>query len=252
MVGRRRAAGGFPPGWKKLHAHDCRSVLEIGCFAGGLSRVVRDDAGNARIEWFGIEPSSSAAVAARENGVDVIAGSLGDPRVRQFYGRFDAVVAIDVIEHLVDLRTFFCEAVNILKPSGVVLLATGAIDSIPAGSRATWNYVVMPEHVVFMSRRLANHIASAFGLQLIKFERYRHGVTSVPQSIRFVARSWISAILRRVPWQILSRRLRQRRGVGWTPTKTHDHCLVCWQKVTGETDRCTEVGSAYPDHGTVK
>jgi 2-polyprenyl-3-methyl-5-hydroxy-6-metoxy-1,4-benzoquinol methylase len=236
----------------ELLSHGCRSVLEIGCFAGALSQAVTENSSNSKIEWFGIEPSSPAAAAARNNGVDVIAGSLSDPQVTQFYGRFDAVVAIDVFEHLVDLRAFFTTVVRLLKPSGVVLVATGAIDSIPAGSRAAWNYVAMPEHMVFMSVPLANHVSRTFGLQLLKFERYRHGVVSGRQSVRFVARSWLSAILRQVPWQLLSRRLRQRRGVGWTPVRKYDHCLVCWQKGSGKTARDPQFDSARAERKTVQ
>lgn len=236
----------------ELLAYGCRSVLEIGCFSGALSLAVRERAGGSSFKWFGIEPSSSAAATARNNGVDVIAGSLSDPRVKDFYGSFDAVVAIDVFEHLVDLPKFFNEIKGLLKPSGVVLVATGAIDSIPSRSRAVWNYVAMPEHMVFMSRPLANHFSKAFGLQLLKFERYQHGFFSFQQSIRFVARSWLSAILRPLPWKFLPRRLRQRRGVGWTPVRTRDHCLVCWQKVSGEADRSIRFDSAHLDRITVQ
>jgi len=211
---------------RELVARECRSVLEIGCFTGELSKNICD----SRIEWFGIEPSSLASAAARENGVQVIAACLSDPRVKQFYGRFDAIVAVDVFEHLVDLRAFFYEVISLLRPSGVVIVATGAIDAIPSRLQAAWNYVAMPEHMVFMSLPLANHVSRVFGLQLLKYERYRHGAVSLQQSARILARSSLSAILRQLPWRFLPRFLWHRRGVGWTPATTRDHCLVCWEK----------------------
>lgn len=139
------------------------------------------------------------------------------------------MVVIEVFEHLIGLRAFFGEDVRLHETSGVVIDVIGAINAIPAGSRAVWHYVAMPEPMVFMSSELANHFFHAFGLQLLKCERYRDGAVSVRQSVRVMARSWLSEILRQLQWQMLPRG--QRRGVGRTSVTTRDLCLVGWEEV---------------------
>lgn len=74
------------------------SVLEVGCATGGLLEAL-SRRGCGRL--YGREPSPVCARAARERrGLDVAVGSLLDVDPR---GPFDAVVMIDVLEHVVDL-----------------------------------------------------------------------------------------------------------------------------------------------------
>lgn len=215
---------------REIRSRDCRTVMEIGCFAGSLSRMLQRQREEPQIEWFGIEPSAQAATVARHNGVTVIAGSIDEPQVRDYYQRFDAVVAIDVFEHLVDLQSFFREAVRLLKPFGLLIVTTGAIDAIASNRQGSWNYVAMPEHMVFMSMKLATYLADSFGLRLLKYERFRHRPVSVRQALRSMGSSALSAVLQPLPWSSLSPCLRKRRGVGWISVATRDHCFVCWER----------------------
>lgn len=124
-----------------------RRVLDVGCFNGALLTFLGD-------EWrkFGVEPSKDAADLARQRGVDILATTLDDldPGV----GQFDAVLAIDVVEHVAEPMPLFKQFSDLLAPGGVLLILTGD-NQAPAWKlqRSFYWYCSLPEHVSFSTLR---------------------------------------------------------------------------------------------------
>jgi 2-polyprenyl-3-methyl-5-hydroxy-6-metoxy-1,4-benzoquinol methylase len=73
------------------------AVLDVGCGAGGVGRTVRRRAERL----VGIELVPAAAEAAREAYDDVHVGTV-EAALPSLAGRFDTILAYDVLEHLAD------------------------------------------------------------------------------------------------------------------------------------------------------
>lgn len=92
-------------------------ILDLGCGDGRFLASLPDSASR-----FGTELSSGAAAKAREYGVeilkheDVLAGR---------HGTFDAVVMIDLFEHLSDPQGFISSVLPVIKDGGYLGIATG-------------------------------------------------------------------------------------------------------------------------------
>jgi SAM-dependent methyltransferase len=90
------------------------SVLDVGCGAGAVGRLLRDE-GAERLT--GIEVDADAAAAARSVYDEVAEGTVEDvlPELR---GPFDAILCYDVLEHLVDPQAVLAKLRRLAAPGG--------------------------------------------------------------------------------------------------------------------------------------
>lgn len=95
-------------------ATDVRSVLEVGAGGGEFARLMADDPRIDRV--VAVEPQPLAVDHPR---IEVVSGSFEQVTVKD---PVDAVVAFEVLEHLVDPSAFFALARRSLRPGGVLLL----------------------------------------------------------------------------------------------------------------------------------
>lgn len=131
-------------------------LLDVGCFEGRFLWAARASGW----ETSGTEISPAAVAFARDEwGLDVRLGALGDVSFRD--GEFDAVVLLDVVEHLPDPRRTLEEVHRVLRDGGVVYVWTPNFDSLTrrfAGRR--WGAVVFPWHLyLFSAETLARMMA---------------------------------------------------------------------------------------------
>lgn len=118
---------------------DCRRVLEVGCGAGELGRVLKERGCFVA----GVELVPEAAEAARRRldqvvTADVEAGPLPFPP-----GSFDAVVFADVLEHLLDPWRVLRQTADLLAPGGRVIASIPNVqnaDVIWRLLRGRWDY----------------------------------------------------------------------------------------------------------------
>lgn len=139
-----------------------RRVLDVGCFNGAMLEYFGDN-----WERFGVEPSREAAELAGRRGVTVLADTLEnlDSSARDF----DVILAIDVVEHLVEPVPFFCHVSKRLRPGGIFLLLTGNTDSRAWRMQGSmyW-YCSLPEHVSFYNRASLRKLGSVSGLECVE------------------------------------------------------------------------------------
>lgn len=101
-----------------------RDVLDLGCAGGFMAEAMAQRGANVT----GIDPAAGAIDAARAHartgglriGYDVGVGEA----LPYDAARFDAVVCVDVLEHVADLAKVLSEIARTLRPGGVFLFDT--------------------------------------------------------------------------------------------------------------------------------
>jgi SAM-dependent methyltransferase len=153
-------------------------LIEIGCAYGFFLEAAKP--------WFevcGIELADDAAAHCRRNGLDVVTGSADRATLRAL-GPADAIVLLDVIEHLPDPHETLALCARQLSADGVLMLTTGDFGSPLArlaGPR--WRLMTPPQHLWFFTAASLSALAGRAGLRV---ERLDHPWKLVPLSlIRF-------------------------------------------------------------------
>ena len=121
---RDHAAEHFRRDSKKLGCLKGLRMLDIGCGAGILTEPL------ARLgaEMSGIDPAAENIAAARAHAAE--SGAIVDYRdttaeaLAQAGEQFDVVLAMEVVEHVVDVRDFVATCASLVKPGGLFFAAT--------------------------------------------------------------------------------------------------------------------------------
>jgi SAM-dependent methyltransferase len=150
-------------------------LLELGCAYGFFLQEAK-----RHFEVAGIELAEEPAAHARRSGLDVTSGIADAPTLARL-GRFDAIVLLDVIEHLPDPHATLALCTEHLAPGGIIVLTTGDFASPPARLLGSgWRLMTPPQHLWFFTpesmRRLGTRLALAV-------ERVDHPWKIVPLSL---------------------------------------------------------------------
>jgi SAM-dependent methyltransferase len=150
-------------------------ILDVGCMFGFLLDEARDRGLTAH----GVELSASAAEVAAARGHDVFIGTIeGFGATRpESGGRFAAIFAQHVLEHVPDPRGFLEVARGLLAPGGKLVLCVPNFEArlrrlAPSG----WGWYQVPVHLHHFSRRALRRLLSDAGLE-VAAERTRGGDT---------------------------------------------------------------------------
>ena len=121
---RDQAAARFERDTRKLDCLNGLRILDIGCGAGILSEPL------ARLgaDVVGIDPASEnievAKTHAEESGVKVDYRATTAEELAAKSEQFDIVLAMEVVEHVVDVPTFIKTCTSMVKPGGLMVAAT--------------------------------------------------------------------------------------------------------------------------------
>lgn len=115
---RLRHFAGAVPDWHGL------DVLDLGCAGGFMAEAVAKR--GARVT--GIDPAHEAVAAARAHaigeGLDIAYDEGSGEALPYADASFDAVVCVDVLEHVADLDAVLSEIARVLRPGGWFLFDT--------------------------------------------------------------------------------------------------------------------------------
>jgi len=121
---RDRAAEHFGRDPKLLGCLKGLRLLDIGCGGGLLAEPL------ARLgaDMVGIDPAAENVVIARahaaETGVTVDYRTTLAETLAEAGERFDVVLAMEVVEHVVDVPSFVATCASMVKPGGLLMMAT--------------------------------------------------------------------------------------------------------------------------------
>lgn len=126
---------------------DGRLLLDVGAYTGVFVDIAAQHGWNA---W-GVEPSTWAVEQAREQGLQMVLGTLEEADFPA--ERFDVITMWDVIEHVTDPLATLSAAWQRLEPGGYLVVHTMDLDSLFArlmGKRWPW---FMEMHLTYFTRR---------------------------------------------------------------------------------------------------
>ncbi len=210
------------------------AILDFGCSSGRLlSRLTK------RHRCYGFEPNAEAAQAATAAGLTMLPDLMADPAATPV---FDAVVLVDVFEHLATPAATLDILLGRLRPGGRLVLATGNGDA-PACrlDPARFWYFRTIEHVCMLTQRFARWFAESRRLELVVWERACHYEPTwrewLFQHARWFA-YWSFHAPRPSPLRHLLRFLPGlRRTSGWTQPPhfvlSRDHAVTAFRREAG-------------------
>jgi SAM-dependent methyltransferase len=141
-------------------------VLDLGC-GGGHNGALLKKAGAREVVGVELDPG-----AAREARKRLDAAELGDEP-------FDAILASDVLEHLLDAEGVLARAVTRLRPGGAVVLSLPNISNVYVFSQLllkTWprrgSGIFDRTHVRFFAKRDMVRLLQGAGLRVLRVEPY--------------------------------------------------------------------------------
>jgi 2-polyprenyl-3-methyl-5-hydroxy-6-metoxy-1,4-benzoquinol methylase len=135
-------------------------MLDVGCGHG----LLLSEATARGWQATGLELSRSSASHARRLGLEVLEQTISQAELAP--QSFDAIVAVDLIEHLHEPRDFVRRCHELLVPGGALLIATPDPESPVARlfGRRWWGYI--PAHLHLLPRRMLRELVAAEGFLL--------------------------------------------------------------------------------------
>jgi 2-polyprenyl-3-methyl-5-hydroxy-6-metoxy-1,4-benzoquinol methylase len=147
-------------------------VLEIGCGTGATLAALRS---TGRCSWtMGVELVESAAREARGTVNDVRVGDIETMDLALEPGSFDAILCLDVLEHLVDPWAVVRRLATALRPRGTLIASLPNVRNfrviIPLLLMGRWTYADSGQldqtHLRFFTRRSAIELVAQSGLNV--------------------------------------------------------------------------------------
>lgn len=131
-----------------------RDVLEVGCGRGVTGRLIQERLG-CRVTGVELNP-----VVAREAARHLHRVIQGDVQTLDLEGRYDTVIALELVEHLVDSESFLARVRELLAPGGRAIFSIpnvghwSIVEDLLAGR---WDYLPIGllcyTHYRFFTRR---------------------------------------------------------------------------------------------------
>lgn len=168
-------------------------LLDVGCAAGEFA--AQAIAQGWRVD--GVEREPALAEAARARGVSVHVGDFDTGSLPWESSTFDAAVAGEVIEHLVDTDHLLAEMARLVRPGGVLIVTTPNLASLENRVRLLFGrYPMWMDHRVEGAGHLRYYTPRILKahLQTHGFRVERHVGNWVP----VVPQRWADD--RRFPW----------------------------------------------------
>ncbi|HEY3247116.1 MAG TPA: class I SAM-dependent methyltransferase [bacterium] len=150
---------------------ESRRVLEIGCGAGWTLVPLKD----AGLAVAGCDyDSRQVALGRKLFGLDLIAG--GVEQVSASGQKFDLIITINLLEHILDLRGLLRQAHDLLDDNGLFYVMTPGLFHFVSQMYPSLQYQLMIYHTYLFNEWNLEYVLGACGFQRVRCDRF---ITSV-------------------------------------------------------------------------
>jgi methionine biosynthesis protein MetW len=153
---------------------NARRVLDLGCASGGLASLLK---ARGPVEVVGVERDEGYAAAAERHCDRVVRADL-EALAPDDLGRFDCVVAADVLEHLVDPWSALRAYARLLDPGGTAVISLPNVahwSTYAALAKGSWprnpEGIHDATHLRWFTLRDAHELVEQAGLAVATVER---------------------------------------------------------------------------------
>ncbi|HEY9447157.1 MAG TPA: class I SAM-dependent methyltransferase [Burkholderiales bacterium] len=164
----------FPPVVAALQRHGARRVLDLGC--GNGSFTVRLSAAGYDVTGFDHSSTGIALAQRQYPNIRFARHDLHEALPAGHEAAYDAVVAVEVIEHLLLPRRLMAAARAALRPGGVLIVTTpyhGYLKNLALAVTGKFDEHWAPlrdyGHVKFFSRRTLTRLFEEYGYAQLAF-----------------------------------------------------------------------------------
>lgn len=137
-----------------------KNILDVGCFCGGSGRWLKNKFPAVKV--LGIEMLEKAAEIARQFYDQVLVGKFEDHDLTEYQGKFDAIIAADVLEHMYDPWQVLQKLKPLLAPGGAIYISLPNIRNLnvlQALAKGEWQYegagILDITHIRFFTKKQA-------------------------------------------------------------------------------------------------
>jgi 2-polyprenyl-3-methyl-5-hydroxy-6-metoxy-1,4-benzoquinol methylase len=168
-------------------------ILDFGCSSGRLLAPLCRE-----YRCYGAELNEAAAVTAASKGIVMINARDLQANAPE---KFDAIVMVDVFEHIPHPLELVRELAGLLASTGALILVTGNGDT-PACRRdpALFWYFRRSEHLCMLTRKHADFLCRSLGLQLQDWTELTHYDLSFRQKLIQVVQNFVFWQFRHRTW----------------------------------------------------
>jgi 2-polyprenyl-3-methyl-5-hydroxy-6-metoxy-1,4-benzoquinol methylase len=166
----------FPRINKWLKDTNTTKLLDLGCGNGALTSLISKEG----ITSTGTDYSESGVKIAKETytNVDFFQSSIETPLLAEYHHKFDTVISVEVIEHLLLPRQLFERAKEALKPGGYLIVTTpyhGFWKNLALAITNSFDHHWHPlrdfGHVKFFSEATLKYLFLEQGFEVLEFKR---------------------------------------------------------------------------------
>jgi 2-polyprenyl-3-methyl-5-hydroxy-6-metoxy-1,4-benzoquinol methylase len=206
-------------------------VLDYGCSSGRLLEQLKPEIG----KW-GYEVNNSAAQEAAAKGIQMIGKRHA---LKSFQKTFDAVLVMDVFEHLANPTALLLDLAALVKPGGVLVVSTGNADcrACEIDIPNFW-YFRSIQHLCMITKHYANAFAERSGLRLASWQECSHYDTRFLNKMAQHLRQWVYAFRDRHPGSAVAFAMDRlpvvRKSATWKIpppySASRDHAVVFFER----------------------
>jgi 2-polyprenyl-3-methyl-5-hydroxy-6-metoxy-1,4-benzoquinol methylase len=137
-------------------------LIDVGCGIGELySNLV------SGVEFIGAELSSKSVEIAKSLGRNVHKIDI-TVTPANFQNKFDFVTCFQVLEHIVDIRSFFFSLMSLCKPGGTIVIAVPNNDGF-VGDAVNNILNMPPHHLLLWNKSSLHYLSNDFGLTVVDY-----------------------------------------------------------------------------------
>lgn len=149
-----------------------KNLLEVGAGNGFFLEIAKENNWNIN----GTEVSNQCIEECSKKGIELNKGELEN--IQYPDNHFDIIVAVELIEHLIDPKSFLKECYRILRPGGLMYITTPNFNSILRYRlKDQYDVISYPNHLMYFTQKTLRKIFEDQGFKTNEIRTTGYSIT---------------------------------------------------------------------------